>query len=214
MDSIAAHWRGCAPEPDGGIRLLWPDSTTALLVVPSFEGTAHPLRDAFARINERKAQHLVLDLRGNQGGDPALAKFLLAHLLDTTFTLVEQGPASGRVPPAAQPFAGKVYTLMDGGCFSATGMVLAQLQLHHRGPLIGEEAGGNRTVLSGSARTTMLTHSRIACTISRKTWQLVQRTDDGHGVRPTDRIAPSPADRIAGRDEVLNTALRMSATER
>lgn len=213
-DSIAAHWPACRAEPVADLRLLWPDSATALLVVPSFEGSARALRDAFASIHQRKAQQLVLDLRGNQGGDPALAKLLLANLLDTTFTLVAQGPASGRVSPVAQPFAGNLYTLADGGCFSATGMVLAQLELHRRGRIIGEEAGGNRTVLSGSARTSTLTHSRIACTISRKRWQLVARPDDGHGVRPTYPIAPSAADRIAGRDIVLDAALRMSAAER
>jgi hypothetical protein len=103
---------------------------------------------------------------------------------------------------------------MDGGCFSATGMVLAQLELHKRGALIGEEAGGERTVLSGSARTTVLRHSRISCTVSRRRWQLVEREHDGHGVVPTHPVHVSTADLIQGTDAVLLAAMELIRSAR
>ena len=217
MDSIGPQWSTCVPEDPASIELSWPDSTTAVLRIPSFEDdvltnsnskAADQLRMAFDRIRARQVDQLVLDLRGNQGGDPALAKVLLAHLLTVPFTLVADGPASGTTRPVVSPYTGKLCTLMDGGCFSATGMVLAQLELHGRGMLMGEEAGGNRTVLSGSARTKVLKHSRIACTISRSTWQLAQRPDDGHGVRPTHPVTSTVTDRISNRDAVMSMALR------
>lgn len=216
MDSIGPLWRACLPEHPAAIELSWPDSGIAMLRVPSFDedlltnstgSAAEQLRMAFEHIRARQVQHVVLDLRGNQGGDPALAKLLLAHLLSKPFTLVADGPASGTTRPVAMPFTGKLCTLMDGGCFSATGMVLAQLELHQRGMLMGEEAGGNRTVLSGSARTKVLKHSRIACTVPRTTWQLVHRPDDGHGVRPTHPVVSTVADRISNYDAVMSTAL-------
>ncbi len=217
MDSIDGRWRSCVPAAPEAIELTFPDSGIALLRIPSFEEAtltnakgkaSEQLRGAFERIRARRTEHLVLDLRGNQGGDPALAKLLLAHLLTDPFTLVTEGPASGTTRPVATPDTGKLYTLMDGGCFSATGMMLAQLELHGRGPLIGEEAGGDRTVLSGSARTSVLKHSRIACTVSRKTWQLVHRPDDGHGVKPTHPVNTSATERLSGRDAAMSTALR------
>lgn len=217
MDSIRLQWRTCVVEASEAIELSFPDSGIAVLKIPSFEaatlakvnGTAaHQLRAAFERIRARQVEHLVLDLRGNQGGDPALAKLLLAHLLTEPFTLVAEGPSSGTTRPVALPYTGKLYTLMDGGCFSATGMVLAQLELHGRGLLIGEEAGGDRTVLSGSARTNVLKHTRIACTVSRKTWRLVHRPDDGHGVLPTHPVNISAEDRISGQDAPMNAAMR------
>lgn len=218
LDSIRAQWRTCVPEQADAIQLTWADSGIAVLTIPRFEAAAlakangnasEQLRMAFDSIRERNVEHLVLDLRGNQGGDPQLAKLLLAHLLTEPFTLVAEGPASGQRRPVAEPYTGRLYTLMDGGSFSATGMVLAQLELHRRGALIGEEAGGDRTVLSGSARTAVLTHSHIACTMSRKRWQLVHRADDGHGVLPTHPVDASAADRLSGRDPAMEAAMRL-----
>ncbi|MCC7502982.1 MAG: hypothetical protein IT229_10660 [Flavobacteriales bacterium] len=221
LDSIRARWPSCRQEAPGSMELTWPDTGIAMLVIPSFETAmltnangkpADQLRAAFARIRERGVDRLVLDLRGNQGGDPALAKLLLAHLLTEPFTLVAEGPASGTTGPVAVPYAGTLYTLMDGGSFSATGMVLAQLEMQGRGALIGEEAGGGRTVLSGSARTTRLTHTRIACTVSRKTWQLLPRADDGHGVRPTHSVAGTVSDHLRGRDAAMEESMRLIRT--
>ncbi|MCB0814198.1 MAG: hypothetical protein KDB87_13705, partial [Flavobacteriales bacterium] len=102
---------------------------------------------------------------------------------------VAKGPFARTTKPRRPTYSGKLCTLMDGGSFSATAMVLAQLELHARGALIGEESGGNRTVISGSARTMHLPHTRIACTISRKDWWLVEREVDGRGVMPTHPVA-------------------------
>ncbi|HOP45256.1 MAG TPA: S41 family peptidase, partial [Flavobacteriales bacterium] len=166
--------------------------STALLRIGSFKPADLRTKDIdalFTTLEERGIQRLVLDLRGNEGGGPRSAERLLAHLLDRPFSLVAKGPFARTTKPRRPTYSGKLCTLMDGGSFSATAMVLAQLELHARGPLIGEESGGNRTVISGSARTMHLPHTRIACTISRKDWWLVEREVDGRGVMPTHPVA-------------------------
>ena len=137
-----------------------------------------------------------------------MAKLLLAHLLNAPFHLVWKGPASGRCRPVAHPYAGKLVVLMDGGSFSATGMVLSCLERHGRATFIGEEAGGNRTVLSGSPKHFRLPNTGLDCYISTRLWQLVDRPNEGHGVLPTIAVAPTIEDIVHRRDPVMEAALR------
>ena len=216
-DSIGGR---CPTDQQSGISLSFHvDSSVALLSIPTFDRVTLPkmkssLKDAFVLIAERGIEHLILDLRGNQGGDPAVAKVLLAHLLNRPFTLVAAGPASGPAHPVKRPCQGRLYTLMDGGSFSVTTMVLAQLELHQRGPLIGEESGGDRTVMSGSGKTWTLPHTGMNCTISTRQWLLVDRKDDGHGVMPTHPVARTIDDVIQGRDAEFLDAIRMTTEHR
>ena len=183
----------------------------AVMRIPSFaKGHLRPaeIDAAFDTLRTHNVRRLVLDLRGDQGGEPRSAKRLLAHLLDRPFRLVRKGPHHGRVSPLSNRYTGALCTLMDGGSFSVTAMVLAQLEAHQRGPLIGSESGGCRTVISGSGRTMVLPNTRIACTISRKDWWLVDAAVDGFGVRPTHPIAP-PATLPGCGDAALKKALEL-----
>lgn len=182
----------------------------AVLTIPSFERgslTAEGLDRVFEELRARRTRRLIIDLRGNQGGEPKLAKRLLAHLLNGPFTLVRKGPTSGEAKPRSPVFGGDLVALMDGGSFSATGMVLSCLERHGRATFIGEEAGGNRTVLSGSPKRIVLPRTRIECHISTRLWQLVDGPNDGHGVMPTIAIHPRIEDLITGRDPVMEAAL-------
>ena len=195
-----------------------PDTSHAVLTIPSFDDLRDPLypklsskdvlHGAFSALLAMKVERLVLDLRGNQGGEPALAKLLLSYLLDEPFHLVWKGPASGKCRPQREPFTGKLLVLMDGGSFSATGMVLSCLERHGRATFIGEEAGGNRTVLAGSPKHVRLPNTGMDCYISTRLWRLVDRPNDGHGVMPTMAVSPTIGDIIHGRDPVMAAALR------
>lgn len=194
-----------------------PDTSYAVLTIPSFDDLRDPLypklsskdvlHGAFRALMEMKVERLVLDLRGNQGGEPALAKLLLSYLLDEPFHLVWKGPASGKCRPQREPFTGKLVVLMDGGSFSATGMVLSCLERHGRATFIGEEAGGNRTVLAGSPKHVRLPNTGMDCYISTRLWRLVDRPNDGHGVMPTIPVKVNIQDVLAGRDAVMETAI-------
>lgn len=190
--------------------LRYERDSIAVLTIPSFERgslTAEELDRIFEELHTRRTQRLIIDLRGNQGGEPKHAKRLLAHLLNEPFTLVRKGPTSGESKPGSPVFGGDLVALMDGGSFSATGMVLSCLERHGRATFIGEEAGGNRTALSGSPKRIVLPRTRIECHISTRLWQLVDGPNDGHGVMPTIAIHPRIEDLITGRDPVMEAAL-------
>lgn len=190
----------------------------AILTIPSFaelgpglerfSACRRRLRADLERIRTSGVQRLLLDLRGNQGGRPALAKELLAHLLKEPFHLVWKGPSRGPRRPVDHPFEGPMVVLMDGGSFSVTGMVLSCLERHQRATFIGVEAGGNRTVLSGSPRRVVLPNTGIHCHISSRNWRLADRPNDGHGVMPTLEVVPGINDLLSGDDPVLNAGLR------
>lgn len=220
-DSIRANIRRNHPgahDEEKPLLSIAPGGHHAVMTIASFERPQdrsererigkEGLRNAFARLRELGIERLILDLRGNQGGEPALAKLLLAHLLNAPFHLVWKGPASGRCRPAAHPYTGKLIVLMDGGSFSATGMVLSCLERHGRAIFIGEEAGGNRTVLSGSPKHFRLPNTGLDCYISTRFWQLVDRPNDGHGVMPTIAASPTIENVIHGRDPVMEAALK------
>lgn len=193
-----------------GFGIRYGPEGAAILRIPSFERgsfTANQLDEAFEELRAKRTQALIIDLRGNQGGEPMLAKRLLAHLLDKPFELVLHGPASGVTRPRRVVFAGDVTALMDGGSFSVTGMVLSCLERHGRATFVGEEAGGNRTVLAGSPKRITMPHTRIECYISTRLWQLADRPNDGHGVMPTIAVRPTIDDLLNGRDPVMQAAL-------
>ncbi|MBL0126857.1 MAG: hypothetical protein IPP83_05235 [Flavobacteriales bacterium] len=192
--------------------------SVAVLTIPTFEtktlkseygqNAKREVMSTFAMMREHKTRKLILDLRGNQGGDPSLGKLLLSYLLDEPFTLVSKGPASGTSKPHRGPFTGQLVVLMDGGCFSVTGMVLSCLERDHRATFIGEEAGGNRTVISGSPKHVRLPNTGIDCYISTRLWRLTDGPNDGHGVMPTIAVRATIEDLLSGRDAVMDVALK------
>ena len=215
-DSIRANivrntTRAPTNEPAFGLRYGQGDSI-AILTIPSFEkgSVSNAMIDAaFSELRQRKADRLILDLRSDQGGEPKYAKHLLAHLLNERFELVHKGPTSGWTKPRPDPFTGTLLVLMDGGSFSVTGMVLSCLERHQRATFIGEEAGGNRTLLAGSPRHVRLPNTRINCYISTRLWQLADSPNDGHAVLPTVAVTPTIDDIIHARDPAMEAALRL-----
>jgi len=198
-------------EPTFGLHYAQGDSI-AILTIPSFEkgSVSNAMIDAaFSELRQRRTDRLILDLRGDQGGEPKYAKRLLAHLLNERFELVHKGPASGWTKPRTDPFTGTLLVLVDGGSFSVTGMVLSCLERHQRATFIGEEAGGNRTLLAGSPRQVRLPNTRLNCYISTRLWQLADRPNDGHGVQPTIAVSPTIDDIIQDRDPAMEAALSL-----
>jgi hypothetical protein len=99
--TITAHLPAVAPsklppgptEPPLALTAL--DSTTALLRVATFAaddiegaGIDYPdwLDSAFAEVSRWKTTHLIIDLRGNEGGRDAYGSLLLRHLMTEPFS--------------------------------------------------------------------------------------------------------------------------------
>jgi len=122
--------------------------------------------DAFMEaLKDSEPQNLLIDLRGNQGGEGGNGIYLLRYLLDRPFIyfysvkayknnmqLKNAAPALRKTNyPMDYVFKGNVYVLTDGGSFSNSAIFASLIQFYKRGKIVGGETGGNGAVLSGGA---------------------------------------------------------------
>jgi C-terminal processing protease CtpA/Prc len=99
--------------------------------------------------------------------------------------------------------------LINGGSFSNTGIVSSYLELQKRGIFIGEETGGNKTVLNGNAADIILPNTKIACQIATEKFVIRTSTNDGHGVIPVYFITPTINDIVAHKDAEKEFAISL-----
>jgi hypothetical protein len=199
-------------------------SEAAVLKIRTFLYTAgRPEYEAFidrcfASLAEKKTRALILDLRGNWGGDPEASAYVFAHLISTPARYFEEGTPLYRalaqpIPPAPNAFTGTLLVLTDGACFSSTGHLCSLLRFHGRGFFVGEETGGSWTTTDGSQdyrlpRTGMRLHSSNAAFRTAVTGLPV-----GRGIVPDREAAPEIGDLLAGRDLPMELAMSMIAAE-
>jgi Peptidase family S41 len=184
----------------------------------------------FEELATKEVSHLILDLRNNQGGDIENGILLLSHLLDTTFEVVKSyevvdpltqhipiartkpgnGPGTGLQKPTAHPFNGKLYVLVNGGTFSASGAVSAILKAHQRCIFIGEETGGNPAIFSGGGSYIQLPNTKTKILIPPLRFNILSHIyNNGSGIIPDYPVAPTLSDILSGKDPALQLAYKL-----
>jgi hypothetical protein len=172
----------------------------------------------FATLAEKKTRALILDLRGNWGGDPEASSYLFARLISMPARYFEEGTPlyealTKPIPPAPNAFTGMLLVLTDGACFSSTGHLCSLLRFHGRGLFVGEETGGSWTTTDASQdyrlpRTGMRLHSSNGAFRTAVTGLPV-----GRGIMPDREVTAEIGDILTGRDLAMELALRMIPAE-
>ncbi len=111
--------------------------------------------------------------------------------------------------PSSPQFNGKVYVLMGGWSFSASGIFTGLMKEHRRGIFIGEEAGGNpHTQIGDFDQMLVLPNSgvRVNIPLLFETWA-VSFENTGHGVQPDHWVRNTVEQEIKKEDAVLHYAL-------
>jgi hypothetical protein len=190
---------------------------TAVLTIPSFafyndvEKFKVFVDGAFDDIQASGVERLIIDLRGNRGGDPFCAAHLLAYLAPEPvpyFARAYSGYESltDPIPPAAKRFAGRLLVLIDGGCFSTAGHFCALLKHHGIGSFIGSETGATYEC-NDAAQEVTLANTGLRLRVARRTYTAaVQNMPRRRGIVPDHEVHPSLADILNGRDAVLEFA--------
>ncbi|MCB0707672.1 MAG: hypothetical protein KDC34_20290 [Saprospiraceae bacterium] len=211
------------------------DTRTAILTIPDFHVSilkkeygqrfSKVIRSIFNEIEVLNPDKLILDLRHNQGGSIRNGRLLLSYLMDKPFQLVEgynkvaqkEGTETGRLKsvrgsqmgvfkPKPNAFPGELIVLINGGSFSNSGIVCNALETQHRAFFIGEETGGNRSILSSDTKTVKLPETEIQVEIP--TLQYVLNRDFGSGgVVPDILMQASIRQLVEERDIVLEAAM-------
>ncbi len=142
------------------------DAKTAVLTISSFnyyEWNNYPVFKSFLdssmhKINNKKIENLIIDVRYNRGGSQYPSIYLLQHLMDKSFTYYSKAEFEGKtdkiygeeiIYPLENRFKGKVYFLIDGNGNSTTGHFMSLVKVHNLGTIIGEELGSNQFCTAG-----------------------------------------------------------------
>lgn len=216
------------PEPGGRTPFdrhlkfeITPDRKAAIMTIHSFgfyddnAGFQRWTGEAFSRIREEKIKNLILDLRGNDGGDPHCSAHLLKYLSAKPVPYFSRkygehyATLAEPRQPAEYPFAGTLWTLVDGGCLSSTTHLCALLKYHRIGCFAGEETAGNYTC-NDRSKTFVLSRSGIRVTLARGTYAVaVSGMPRERGIIPDIPVEPRLADLLGGTDPVLSRVLTL-----
>ena len=177
------------------------------------------LQDFFMEIDGKKIKNLILDLRGNWGGDPYCSSKLLSYLIYEPVQYFNDDMPSlsshvyskltSPMPPAQSNFKGNLYTLINGGCFSSTGHLCSLLKYHKIGKFIGSETGGSYVCTDGSKDIT-LQYTHLGLRYSTTPFKTeVTGLEFGRGIIPDYKINKTIEDVLLHKDVEMATALKL-----
>ena len=229
-----------AKGPGKGITLtLIPEQQTAILTIKDFHNQTlkkvyqqsfkKAISQYFSEIKANNIQHLLLDLRNNQGGAIKNGKILLSYLMNSDFQMVEayqkvdarknlatsdrlkkaKGPMAGTHAPNANAFSGDLTVLVNGGSFSNSGIVSAALERYDRAIFIGTETGGSKNILAGNIKNIKLPNTQIQIQIPTLQFQInnADKKENYSGTIPDHVIQPGIMNLMDRQDVVLEFAL-------
>ncbi|HSZ84888.1 MAG TPA: S41 family peptidase [Puia sp.] len=173
--------------PKKYLQLNYTPGNVAVLTIKSFfngflsqtnENFKSFLDSAFKDLKDKKVTKLIIDVRGNQGGNDDNGILLYQYIASEPFRYYESQETNkekfsesghenlGIKFPAQNNFNGKVFFLIDGRSFSASAEFAAVAKSNDRGLFIGEETGGGYYGnTSGDDITITLPNSQITARI-------------------------------------------------
>jgi len=149
--------------------------------------------ELLAEVRQRSASRLVLDLRGNPGGDNTLNAPLVRALI--------------RAEPLWEP--GALFVVTDGGTFSAAMNLASDLERLTPALFVGTGTGG-RPNHYGDSRKLLLPETGLTIRLSSLYWQDSAPTDTRDAIEPLLPAEPTIADAVSGRDPALERILALA----
>jgi len=179
--------------------------------MPRFDQTDKEVNEFVQRAN--KAKSLILDLRGNHGGDERTLLKLIGNFFDHDVKIGELKSRGNTDPFVAKTrghdvFKGQLILLVDSGSSSAAEVLARVVQIEKRGTIIGDQTAG----LVGRSRVYWfsLLHRRFVYYGVNITEARLTMTDGSElehiGVLPDKLMLPTSSDLLNGSDPVLSYA--------
>lgn len=167
--------------------------------------------DVFKKAKGTKS--MVLDLRGNSGGNVEAMRELAARLFDHDVRIAVETTRKGDKTFDAKgrkdAFTGPLVVLVDSASASASEMTARLVQIEKRGTVVGDRTAG--AVMTARLFPHTLGIDSIAFYATTITVGNVRMSDGGTlehvGVTPDEVLLPSGADLATGRDPVLARAI-------
>jgi hypothetical protein len=200
---------------------VFPQKSTAVLTIDSFSYYEERNKifftfvdKAFSRIKAEKIENVIIDLRGNGGGDPFCASYLLSYIEREPYPYFSE--PYGKYAELAKPieqadnnFAGELFILIDGSNFSTTGHFCALLRYHGLGTFIGTETGSTYTC-NAAVRGFALKNTKIGLKIATGSFAAaVEGFPKDRGIIPHHIVETKLDDLKNGIDTVMDYALEL-----
>jgi len=200
------------------------DKNTALMTIETFiyydrvDYFRNFMDSTFHLIKEKKIDNLILDLRGNDGGDPFCAVILLSYLEKEPVPYFAE--PYGRYDDLAKPvslaeehFTGNLLTLVDGSCGSTNGHFCALLKYNKIGKFVGTPSGATYKCNAGRNTEFRLDNSQMIITLGRSTYSAaVSGMDKRMPIMPDIMVHETYRGFLANKDPYLETAFSEIAT--
>jgi hypothetical protein len=199
---------------------IYPETGAGVMTIRTFsyyqevERFTDFLTESFAALRQANIQNLILDLRDNDGGDPFCTTPLLSYLEPYPVVYFAEAyhhyeDLAQPIPMAPQKFPGKLFVLINGGCFSSTGHLCALLRYHGVGTFVGTETAGTYTC-NDASRTIELRHTRFRFKSARMTFQVaVEGLPRNRGISPDYLVEPQVSDWVSGGDAIMDFTLNL-----
>ena len=202
------------------------NESTAVLTISSFnyyEWNNYQVFKSFLDssmqiINNKKIQHLIIDVRYNRGGSQHPSIYLLQHLIDKPFTYYSKVESEGKTDktygeeifqPLKNRYQGKLYFLIDGKGNSTTGHFMSLVKAHNLGTIIGEELGSNQFCTAGQTLC-RLKNTKLVISVANNTHiSTALNLPDNKGILPNYYVTQSIDDYLNRVDAVKNYTLKM-----
>jgi carboxyl-terminal processing protease len=185
-----------------------------ILKFPSFNVNPSEIDRMIGKAHKHRA--LVLDLRGDPGGNEETLKYLVAACFGREVKIGDRIGRSVHKPIVAKsrsgPFTGKLIVLVDSQSASAAELFARVVQIEKRGTVIGDLTSGS--VMEARHYTYHLgLNTVIFYGASITDADIIMpdgKTLEHAGVHPDEIEIPSAADVAAGRDPVLSRAVSLA----
>jgi C-terminal processing protease CtpA/Prc len=169
----------------------------------------------FQAVKAGNIRNLIIDLRGNDGGDPFCASYLFSYLQKepVPYFMDHYGKYDTLANPIPLPenhFTGKAYVIIDGGGFSTTGHLCGLLKYHRLVTFVGTELGSTYTCTGNVMYPTLNnTHLILGTARERRYSAAVRGMDPMRGVIPDHLVRTKQEDIINGQDAQLNYIMNL-----
>ena len=196
------------------------EKSIAVIKIPTFsfydrvEYFTRFVDSSFLEIKNKNITNLILDLRGNDGGDPFCSVPLFSYLekVPVKYFAKEYGRYSefgNPIPLAKNHFTGNVYTLIDHHCGSTNGHFSALLKYHKVGKFVGLE-GGATYKCNANVEEFSLKNTHMIVNVAQRTYiAAVEGMDKTKGVEPDYFVEQTYKDFLNGKDTALEYALKL-----
>jgi hypothetical protein len=224
--------------PNVTYKFLKLDSSVAFLKVRTFmlDSSFKGFDEIFKTIKKAKSKTLVLDLRGNTGGNIVWSSSLFSYLTtkpalffnrpdeliknylipglnklrDKQIQWYKKYNLYSQVLLKNDGFWGDLYVLTDGGTFSASSLLTANLKKYRAVTIVGEETGGSRNIwTAGEMKTEILPESKMLLVYGILPFTFGDITDNtGYGIMPDVPITYTIEDILAKKDLEMDWVLK------